>query len=119
MSRLLFFSCLLLIFVQSARCESPRKAAPSEVDRLIQQLGSDSFAEREAASKALDAVGESALEALQKAAREDRDAEVRRRAKGLVELLEARLYGELRCFKGHTDCVLSVSFSPDGKQALS
>ena len=26
---------------------------------------------------------------------------------------------ELRCFEGHTDCVMSVCFSPDGRYALS
>jgi hypothetical protein len=115
MSRLLSISFLLLAFAIPVRSESQ----PSEVDRLIKQLGSDSFAEREAASKALGAIGEPALEALRKAVETGDDAEVRWRAKQVVQSVEARMYRELRCFKGHTASVYSVAFSPDGKRALS
>src|SRR5437773_398056 len=47
----------------------PAHADPSgasEIDRLIQQLGSQKLAEREAASKRLDVIGEPALDALKK-----------------------------------------------------
>jgi uncharacterized protein (TIGR03067 family) len=53
-------------------------------DRLIRQLGSRKFREREAASKALAKIGEPALDALRKAASDNADAEVRRRAAQLV-----------------------------------
>src|SRR5213594_4001680 len=49
------------------------------IARLVIQLGSSRFVERQAASHALDAIGESALPALRMAARSD-DAEVSRRA---------------------------------------
>jgi formylglycine-generating enzyme required for sulfatase activity len=55
------------------------------IDRLILQLGSEKFAEREAAGRALEAIGTPALEALRKAAAESEDAEVRSRAGRLVE----------------------------------
>jgi uncharacterized protein (TIGR03067 family) len=61
-----------------------------DIERLIQQLGSKRFREREAATKALDKVGEPALEPLRKAAKDDADAEVRRRAQEAVKRLDAR-----------------------------
>jgi hypothetical protein len=57
---------------------------PSEIDRLIQQLGSPKFAEREAASKRLEAIGVPAAEALRKAATTSPDIEIRRRAQKLL-----------------------------------
>ncbi|SRR5579875_2738533 len=123
MSRPILFSFLLLGFALAVRSEPPTKgkpqASPAEIERFIKQLASDRFAEREAASKALDAIGEPALQALKKVATESADAEVRQRAKSVVESVESRLYRELRCFKGHTDSVYRVAFSPDGTQALS
>jgi hypothetical protein len=41
----------------------------SEIERLIKQLGSDDFTEREAASKRLESIGEPAWLAVRKAAR--------------------------------------------------
>jgi hypothetical protein len=58
------------------------------IAHLVEQLGSPKFEEREAASKALDKIGEPALEALRGAAR-SRDAEVRRRAADLLKAIEA------------------------------
>jgi hypothetical protein len=56
----------------------------ADIDRLVKQLGSDKFKEREAASSALTKVGKPALPALKKAATESADAEVRSRAAGLI-----------------------------------
>jgi hypothetical protein len=55
------------------------------IDRLIRQLGSEKFEEREAAGKALEAIGTPALAALRQAAAGSADIEVRRRAGRLVE----------------------------------
>jgi hypothetical protein len=55
--------------------------------RLVKQLGSDDYAEREAASSALDKLGEAALPLLRAATRNE-DAEVRRRASELVRGIE-------------------------------
>ena len=96
-----------------------KPTSAAEIDRLIKQLGSDAFNEREKASKALEDIGEPALEALRKAANKRDDAEVRCRAEKLVKALAASLYRELRSFKGHTDSIYGVAFSPDGKRALS
>jgi hypothetical protein len=66
----------------------------ADVERLVQQLGSDRYAEREAASKALAEIGEPAMKPLRKAASSD-DAEVRRRAKQLLEDIPARLQAQV------------------------
>jgi HEAT repeat protein len=57
------------------------------IDALVRGLGSESFNEREAASKQLVAVGPPALDALRKAAK-DGDAETVRRAKQCIEEIE-------------------------------
>jgi RNA polymerase sigma factor (sigma-70 family) len=91
-----------------------------EINRLIRQLGSDRFAEREAASMRLEAIGEPALGALRRAAADSTDAEVRRRAQEALRVIQRRLFGELRRFEGHKPkWVIGVAFSPDGRKALS
>jgi hypothetical protein len=50
---------------------------PQSVDRLIQQLGSKKFREREATSQALDELGRAAWPALRRAAKESTDPEIR------------------------------------------
>jgi len=72
---------------------APLHAEPdssSRIARLIRQLGDDSFAEREAATTELTAIGEPALEALRTAVSDD-DPEVRWRAKWLVEEIVQRV----------------------------
>ncbi|HEV3260093.1 MAG TPA: hypothetical protein VG013_24765 [Gemmataceae bacterium] len=87
---------LLLAALGSACPHAPaaaEKAATDPVNRLIAQLGSHKFAEREAATQALDAVGGPALQPLTKAAR-DQDPEVRRRARELTRRIEKRIETE-------------------------
>ena len=64
------------------------------IDGLIEQLGSEVFAEREAATKALDRIGVLALEPLRRASEISDDAEIRRRAERLVKVLEQRTIKE-------------------------
>src|SRR5262245_5524581 len=85
----------------------------TEVERLIKQLGSDEFGERETATKRLQEIGDPALGALDKAATRA-DAEVRRRAEYILD----KLHPELR-LTGHKDGVWSVWVSPDGKRVLT
>jgi hypothetical protein len=59
-------------------------ADAAELDRLAGKLGSVNFAERQAATQALEAIGEPARESLYKAATTSTDPEVRRRAEDLV-----------------------------------
>src|SRR5262245_24196699 len=77
---------------------APPEAA--EIEHLIRQLGSPKFLEREAAAKALDAVGEPALPALEKAITATNDAEVRRRAQQLRAAICGRRWGEVRRLEG-------------------
>jgi hypothetical protein len=61
----------------------------AQIDKLIEQLGSGSYQEREAATKALDLIGIPALEKLRQATQSD-DAEIKRRATDLVKRIEKR-----------------------------
>ncbi|QJW97138.1 sigma-70 family RNA polymerase sigma factor [Frigoriglobus tundricola] len=63
-------------------------ADPKKVVGLIEKLGSPDFAEREAAEKELDAVGEGAAEQLRTAAAAAESPEVRQRLAGLLPPVE-------------------------------
>jgi WD40 repeat protein len=107
--------------VASAAALLPLRAGepkPSEIERLIRQLGSDDFEKREAASKRLEAIGAPALDLLRKAAA-DEDAEIRQRAATLVETIERGLLGEVRSFVGHTELINDATFSTDGRRVAS
>ncbi|MCI0458657.1 MAG: hypothetical protein L0Z62_16975 [Gemmataceae bacterium] len=72
----------------------PTRAQESKkVAALIGQLGARDFRAREQATKALEALGSQALEALRQACKSD-SAEVRWRAAGLVRRIERRLASE-------------------------
>ncbi len=76
----------------------PQKVEPAVINKLIEQLGSKSFEEREAANKRLREIGAPAVDALRKAMETNKDAEITRRARQLVEALEPdtlnKLFGE-------------------------
>jgi RNA polymerase sigma factor (sigma-70 family) len=71
---------------QAAPPMTKAQAAPDNkyIERLISQLGSDEFDAREAATRALKALGKPALNALQEAATKNADAEIRNRAAALI-----------------------------------
>lgn len=71
-------------------------SADADVSRLIGRLGSPEFAEREAATRRLEDAGEGVLEPLRKAAADSDDAEIRRRARRLIERLANRDYQRLQ-----------------------
>ena len=58
--------------------------APDAMDRIVARLGSDTFRDRETATRELDALGAAALDALRRAAGST-DPETRRRAADLIE----------------------------------
>src|SRR5262245_49238147 len=66
------------------------KAEAKKIARLITDLGSNQFAERDQATRVLDKLGAPALAALQEACR-SQDLEVRRRAEELVRTITRRL----------------------------
>lgn len=70
--------------------EAPPAPDAARIAELIGQLGSDTFADREKATKELEAIGAPALDALRKAARDD-EPERRKRAEGLVKKIEGRV----------------------------
>jgi hypothetical protein len=83
------FPLLLVTSALLPQASSEPATDSDEIDRLVRQMGSDSFTERQKASKTLEAIGEPALEALREAAGSS-DAEVRRRATELVHTIESR-----------------------------
>ncbi len=88
-----WISAFILLFGVHALPAAEPATKPAEAERvarLIAQLGSSQFAEREAATRALAALGPAALDGLRRAAQAD-DAEVRRRAQKLLRGVEQRL----------------------------
>ncbi len=85
---------LLLVLTLAAAVALALDAAEPEdaarIARLVEQLGSMKFPEREAAGKRLEALGPAALDALRKAVASE-DVEVRRRAGELVARIERRM----------------------------
>ncbi len=68
--------------------EGPDKA---QIGRLIRQLGSNQFSEREAASRQLEKIGPPAMDALRAAESSTADPEVRRRAGEVISIIEDSL----------------------------
>jgi uncharacterized protein (TIGR03067 family) len=92
MKRACLILCIAAGLSLAAAPGVPRKTAtPEQIAQLIKQLGDDEFKKREAASKALEAIGEPALPALRKAIASSSDLEVRRRASELVRVFSRRL----------------------------
>ena len=120
---LLALGCSVLMLNPVVGGDDAKTAAlpktPAKIDRLIKQLGSDKFEEREAASKALEAIGEPARDALRKAESGSDDPEVRRRAERAINALDANLTKQSLSLKEHTGMVESVAFRPDGKRIAS
>ncbi len=65
------------------------EADAAKIAKLIEQLGSGNFDQREKATKELGAIGTPALEALRKAAKSE-DAEIKLRSTDLVKIIEKR-----------------------------
>jgi len=73
----------------AAALAAEKPAAPAvPIEKLVEQLASRNYREREAASKALEARGETALEPMRKAANTTKDPEARRRLQVLIANLE-------------------------------
>lgn len=70
--------------------EPPAKGSPDRLQELITQLGDAKFQVREQASTELSRLGRAALKALRQAAVNHTDPEIRKRAKSLVEAIQAK-----------------------------
>lgn len=88
--RPLVVGLVLLVVPGGLLSDPPDERLADRLAQLVKQLGHNEFGKREEASKDLDAIGEPALDALRKAA-SDADAEVRRRAEGLIASITARV----------------------------
>jgi hypothetical protein len=76
---------------QKGKAAERQASDPAILKKLIQQLGSEDYAEREAAMKRLQGIGKPALPALREAAKNSGDAEIGRRAQRLVESLDPQV----------------------------
>src|SRR5262245_908534 len=96
-------------------------AQPPEVERLIEQLASPRWEERQEASKRLPELGDAALPAMEKAARSDRDVDVRLRLWLAIRTVRDRGYGEEAVITGKAPgyWLNRVAFTEDGKQLLA
>jgi hypothetical protein len=81
---------LLCVLPTVSRPEANRQPDAQRISRLINQLGSKKFQEREQAANELDAAGATVLAALQRAGHHP-DPEVSRRAESLAQRIEKRL----------------------------
>ena len=118
----LFFAVTLLVTCLARGDDTKHAAQPGSAmfDRLVKQLGSDDFLEREAASTALKQFGPSALEALRKAAASSGDAEVRARLEKIIKALMPPLDCKaIRRFEDSSEDIYCVALSADGRRALS
>ena len=118
--------CLILfatVLVAAAQTVVADEASKPDIERLVHQLGDDSFIKREEATGDLTKIGEPALAALREAAKASEDAEVRVRAKLLVGKIERSLYGTFRQFGPHkgepVPWSTRVLTTKDGKQLVS
>jgi hypothetical protein len=76
------------VLVPAPAADAP-KADAEKIAQLVKQLGSDSFDDREKATKELEAIGAAAVPALREAAKNG-EAEVKTRAEALIQKVEAK-----------------------------
>jgi WD40 repeat protein len=127
---LVFLACYMLahaIEVHAQDVKTKPQAQKHAVDEktiraLIAQLGDDSFDKREAAGRRLADIGEPARKLLEQAAKENKDAEVRERARLLVDDFITRYFVEVRHFggsEGNGTWITRVAVTRDGRQAVA
>ena len=108
-----WLAILLVICPIRADAASP---GDREVERLVRQLGSGKFAEREQASQKLEAIGEPARSALRTAAASP-DPEIQGRADRILLALNTKL--QVLCYQGHAGAVFGAAFTPDGRRLVT
>src|SRR4051794_17487971 len=108
-------SLVLVSLLRGSAAEPPKPARPAtaqEIAGFIRKLASNKFREREEATRALEAAGDDALDALRQVAEKSDDPEVRIRARRLIERVESRFQSVV--FQ-HSGVVLALALSADGK----
>src|SRR5262249_53429534 len=101
-----------------AEVEVGLATSTKKIDQCIEQLGHADFHEREKASEALKRIGTSAFEVLYFAATKSQDAEVRQRAKKLVDELIQKYASEPRQYSELSFAVTCAGFSPDRSEVV-
>ena len=81
---------ILAAHAGTLRSDPGQPTESERIVRLIEQLGDDSFASREAASSELTAIGEPALSLLRRASTINHDLEIRWRAEQIAQAVVAR-----------------------------
>jgi hypothetical protein len=94
------------------------KEDAQRVARLVRDLGSESFTEREQASADLEGLGEEAVEALREALGEKPSLEVRRRAEELLDRLKGKGPSRERLRVLRAVQVLEWIGTPEARRAL-
>jgi len=89
------------------------------VRAFIAQLADNAFDVRETAHKRLAAFGEPALELLQRAAKENPDAEVRERLRQLIGAITSSFFVEVRRFEAPRSFTQRLGVPPDGRQVVA
>src|SRR5262245_3848861 len=98
---------------------APPPGVPAEVRKLIADLGDDDEDTRKTAATKVEGMDEDVLPALRQAAKSHADVDVRLRAAVIASAIEKRLFGEVRCFRGHSGWIFRMLLTPDGKHAIS
>lgn len=80
----------LLLLTNTMGQEKQGRVPPEEIEKLVKQLGSDNAKAREAATKALLAIGSDALPHLEVATKAAENLELKRRTEGLYEEIWAK-----------------------------
>jgi len=74
-------------WLAAATCHAGTEASPAEITALVESLGADDYAQREAAAARLNAIGAAAVDPLLTAAETNGDLEVALRARWLVDAI--------------------------------
>jgi uncharacterized protein (TIGR03067 family) len=108
------FGMVTLVATGTVLGDRDKEIVAARITPLIGKLGDDRFAEREAASKELEAMGERALAALRKAATSRDDPEIKRRAERIVQTFAGKVTKrELEKLQGNW---YLISCETDGKR---
>jgi hypothetical protein len=101
---------------RDAKADKQNRKEPSQADieRLIQRLGSASFADREEAMRELRRLGKPALEGLRKAAAASKDHEIRKRVGELVDQLLEPPYS-----KRYKEAIVQLEQKKDYRKAAA
>src|SRR5262249_26964780 len=115
----LLLTCLAVMLSLGARGPAADSKEEKEIERLVQQLGSQEAKAHQAAAKRLEEIGGAAPPALPKAGAPATDPDVKLRAGLLVKTIGNKAFAELRRFTGHSRQVHCVVLTRDGKHALT